>query len=68
MLKDIVLSRTGEPETGLALPSLATVIRYRGRLDRGWHRAGEELAALRRERATTPVTAASDSASRSAAC
>ena len=28
------------------------MIRYRGRLDRDWRRAGEELAALRRKRAT----------------
>ena len=52
VLEDAVLARAGEPEAGPALPSLATVIRYRGRLDRDWRRAGEELAALRRKRAT----------------
>jgi hypothetical protein len=40
----------GAGAAGLALPSLATLIRYRGRLDRDWRRAGEELAALRRDR------------------
>jgi hypothetical protein len=50
VVEDAVLARAGEPEAGLALPSLATVIRYRGRLDRDWRRAVEELAALRRGR------------------
>jgi hypothetical protein len=40
----------GAGAAGLALPSLATLIRYRGRLDRDWRRAGEELTALRRGR------------------
>jgi hypothetical protein len=50
-LEDAVLVRatTGEAADP-ALPSLATVIRYRGRLDRDWRRATEELATLRRGR------------------
>ena len=66
VLEDAVLRRAGEPEAGPALPSLATVIRYRGRLDRDWRRAGEELAALRRKRATMadpPSSAGSPTAS-----
>jgi hypothetical protein len=49
VLEDAVLARTGA-EPGPNLPSLATLIRYRGRLDRDWRRAVEELAALRRGR------------------
>ena len=49
VLEDAVLTQTGA-EAGPALPSLATLIRYRGRLDRDWRRASEELAALRRGR------------------
>jgi hypothetical protein len=40
-----------------ALPSLSTLIRYRARLDRDWRRAGEELEALRRDRAVPPSPA-----------
>jgi hypothetical protein len=40
-----------------ALPSLSTLIRYRARLDRDWRRAGEELEALRRNRAVPPSPA-----------
>ena len=49
VLEDAVLAQTGV-EAGPPLPSLATLIRYRGRLDRDWCRASEELAALRRGR------------------
>ena len=49
VLEDAVLAQTGT-ETVPALPSLATLIRYRGRLDRDWRRATEELAILRRGR------------------
>lgn len=43
-LEEAVLAWAGT-EAGPALPSLATVMRYRARLDREWRRAGEELAA-----------------------
>ncbi len=49
VLEDAVLTRA-EGEADSSLPSLATLIRYRGRLDRDWRRAGEELAALRQPR------------------
>jgi hypothetical protein len=49
-LEDAVLACATAGEADPALPSLATVIRYRGRLDRDWRRATEELAALRRGR------------------
>ena len=42
VLEDAVLAGAGV-EAGPALPSLATLIRYRGRLDRDWRRASEEL-------------------------
>jgi hypothetical protein len=51
VLEDAVLARAGAADDGPALPSLATLIRYRGRLDRDWRRAADELAALRRGRA-----------------
>jgi hypothetical protein len=60
-LETAVLARAGTPtkETGAApaLPSLSTLIRYRARLDRDWRRAGEELEALRRDRAVPPSPA-----------
>jgi hypothetical protein len=49
VLEDAVLAQIGA-EPGPALPALATLIRHRGRLDRDWRRAGEELTALRRGR------------------
>ena len=49
VLEDVVLTRA-EDEAKPALPSLATLIRYRGRLDRDWRRAVEELATLHRGR------------------
>lgn len=49
VLEDAVLTQA-EDEAEPALPALATLIRYRGRLDRDWRRAVEELAALRRGR------------------
>jgi hypothetical protein len=49
-LEDAALARAAAGEVGPALPSLATVIRYRGRLERDRRRAAEELAALRRGR------------------
>jgi hypothetical protein len=56
-----VLARAGatvEDEASPSfLPSLSTVIRYRARLDRDWRRAGEELEALRRDRAVPPSPA-----------
>ena len=51
-LEDAVLACATAGEADPALPSLATVIRYRGRLERDWRRATEELAALRRGRGT----------------
>ena len=53
VLEAAVLARAlaGGPEADApALPSLATVIRYRSRLDRDWRRAGEALDELRRAR------------------
>ncbi len=49
-VEDKVLTQVEAVATGPALPSLATLIRYRGRLDRDWRRAIEELTALRRGR------------------
>lgn len=49
-VEDKVLTQAEIVATGPALPSLATLIRYRGRLDRDWRRAMEELSALRRGR------------------
>jgi hypothetical protein len=49
-LEDAVLVSAAAGEADPALPSLATVIRYRGRLDRDWRRAVDELALLRRGR------------------
>jgi hypothetical protein len=48
VLEDAVLACATAGEVDPARPSLATVIRYRGRLDRDWRRATEELEALRR--------------------
>lgn len=48
-LEEAVLAGAGT-EHAPVLPSLATVMRYRARLDREWRRAGEELAALRQGR------------------
>ena len=53
-----VLMRMAAGEDGAGLPSLATLIRYRGRLDRDWRRAIDELAALRRGQAGTDDPAA----------
>jgi hypothetical protein len=56
-----VLARAGaageELEPSPALPSLSTLIRYRTGLERDWRRAGEELAALHRDRAVPPSPA-----------
>ena len=49
-LEDAVLARAGAADQGPPLPSLATLVRYRGRLDRDWRRAVDELALLRRGR------------------
>ncbi len=52
-LEAAVLERAMASGTGAEasnLPSLATVIRYRARLDRDWRRAGEALHELRRAR------------------
>lgn len=49
-LEDAVLARAADALPAPNLPSLATLIRYRGRLDRDARRAGDELAALRRGR------------------
>ena len=49
-LEAAVLARAMEPEPegdAPALPSLATLIRYRARLERDWRRAGEALDELR---------------------
>ncbi|HEX6012837.1 MAG TPA: hypothetical protein VFY87_13780 [Geminicoccaceae bacterium] len=55
------LARAGaaaeDADAAPALPSLSTLIRYRARLDRDWRRAGEELEALRRDRAVPPSPA-----------
>ena len=51
-LEDAVLARAADALPAPNLPSLATLIRYRGRLDRDARRAIEELAALRRGRKT----------------
>jgi hypothetical protein len=56
-----VLACAGQPpEEGVPSPSLSslsTLVRYRARLDRDWRRAGEELEALRRDRAVPPSPA-----------
>jgi hypothetical protein len=56
-----VLDRAGtageEGEAAPALPSLSVLIRYRARLDRDWRWAGEELEALRLDRAVPPSPA-----------
>ena len=65
-VEDKVLTQVETVATGPALPSLATLIRYRGRLDRDWRRATEELTALRRGRkawSTPPSSAGSPTAS-----
>jgi hypothetical protein len=49
-LEDAVLARATDALPAPNHPSQATLIRYRGRLDRDARRAGEELAALRRGR------------------
>ena len=49
-LEDAVLARAGAADAGPPLPSLTTLIRYLGRLDRDWRRAADELATLRRSR------------------
>jgi hypothetical protein len=64
-LEAAVLARTGEAGSAEAqpvLPSLATVARYRARLERERRRAGEELAALRRQRPSVPEPAQLSSA------
>ena len=53
VLEAAVLARAmaqGSEAEASNLPSLATVIRYRARLDRDWRRAGEALHELRRAR------------------
>jgi hypothetical protein len=54
VLEDAVLAQAVAGEPGAGLPSLATLIRYRGRLDRDARRATEELASLRRGRKDLP--------------
>jgi hypothetical protein len=52
-LEEVVLACAGSKEAP-ALPSMATVMRYRSRLNGEWRRACEELAALRHGRDGLP--------------